>query len=42
MDSEREKILKRHPALTARMFDLKQSCIWDCIINGKHKLRGQK
>ena len=38
---EREKILKRHPALTARMFDLKQSCIWDCIINGKHQPLGK-
>jgi hypothetical protein len=38
---EREKILKRHPALTARIFDLKQSCIWDCIINGKHQPLGK-
>ena len=23
------------------MFDLKQSCIWDCIINGKHQPLGK-
>lgn len=34
---ERTTILKDHPALAARLFHLKQKCLWDTILLGKSK-----
>jgi hypothetical protein len=31
---DRILLLRRHPALAARLFDLKQKCIWKCILEG--------
>lgn len=33
---ERKKLLSDHPALAARLFHLKQECIWECILQGKN------
>ena len=38
---ERIEQLQNHPALAARLFHLKQKCIWDYIINGKDKPLGE-
>lgn len=39
--AERLEILRRHPALAARLFHLKQQCIWTCILQGENKPLGQ-
>jgi hypothetical protein len=30
-------MLRDHPALSARLFHLKQECIWDCLLLGESK-----
>ena len=39
--SEREKLLRQHPALMARMFCLKQDAVWKTIIQGKDQPLGE-
>lgn len=34
---QRTKVLREHPALVARLFHLKQKCLWDFLILGKSK-----
>jgi hypothetical protein len=38
---ERTIILRNHPALAARLFELKQNCLWDCILRGKDNPIGE-
>ena len=38
---KRSKILKDHPALAARLFQYKQDCIWDCLLQGRSQPVGQ-
>lgn len=38
---ERYQLLRRHPATAARIFDLKQDCLWKYIILGKNKPLGK-
>lgn len=38
---ERERVLKNHPALAARLFDLKQRCIWDYVLKGRARPFGE-
>lgn len=38
---ERIEVLKLHPALAARLFDLKQKCLWDSVIQGKARPFGE-
>jgi hypothetical protein len=40
-DTERIALLRQHPALAARLFHLKQQCIWDCILMGENKPLGE-
>jgi hypothetical protein len=39
--AERIVLLRSHPALAARLFHLKQHCIWNCILLGENKPLGQ-
>jgi hypothetical protein len=42
MDLEqREQFLKNHPALSARLFDLKQKCFWDYVVKGTARPLGE-
>jgi hypothetical protein len=38
---DRKKLLTDHPALAARLFDIKLKCIFDCILLGKDKPLGE-
>ena len=38
---ERTDLLRRHPALSARLFHYKQDCIWKCILQGASKPVGE-
>ena len=37
-EKERKKLLVNHPALAARLFDIKLKCIFDCILLGNCQL----
>ena len=37
---KRRIILQRHPALAARLFQLKQKCLWDCVLEGSNEPLG--
>jgi len=39
--SERNDVLAKHPALSARLFDLKQHALWECVLQGKHQPMGE-
>jgi hypothetical protein len=38
---ERNDVLAKHPALLARLFDLKQHALWECVLQGKHQPMGE-
>jgi hypothetical protein len=40
-ECERYELLRRHPATAARLFDLKQDCLWKCIILGENEPLGK-
>jgi hypothetical protein len=40
MDTRR-RLLKAHPVLAARMFHLKQICLWNYILLGKNRPLGK-
>jgi hypothetical protein len=40
MDTRR-RLLKAHPVLAARMFHLKQICLWNYIMLGKNRPLGE-
>ena len=37
---QRKSMLQRHPALAARLFELKQKCLWDCVLGGTNEPLG--
>ena len=40
-ESERIKILREHPAIAARLFQLKQECLWECVLLGSNQPMGK-
>ena len=38
---ERVEILRSHPALSCRLFHIKQDILWETVIMGRHKPLGQ-
>jgi hypothetical protein len=41
-EDTRMDLLRKHPATVARLFEIKQECIWKNILDGKNKPIGEK